>query len=431
MLTSEENELLTRTGPGTPGGNMIRCFWQPVALSAELPSGGAPVPIRILGEDLVIFRDERGQPGLLGIHCAHRGADLSYGRIEDGGLRCIYHGWLYDTTGRCLEQPGEPVGSTFHERIRHRAYPCHEAGGAIFAYMGTGEPPLFPDYEFFQVPDSHRWVHKYFHECNYLQGNEGNMDPSHPFFLHHFLPGSALQRSRVPVDDHRVTPAYNQEVHAPLVRAEEVEFGVRIYALYPATDDWTDVRVSHFVMPNTSAVGGGPVPPGDGCLMNWHVPSDDTHHWRFSMAFKRSGPLDPRHAAERASVTGSDYRFARNLSNRYLQDRNEQRTDTFAGMGPIFVVQDSYATETAGPIQDRTEERLGSCDAGVALARRMLLRAIQDVQEGRDPPHVIRRPEQNRLEGVRVTEERIPASMTWDAYRKARSSDREPTPSMR
>jgi hypothetical protein len=138
------------------------------------------------------------------------------------------------------------------------------------------------------------------------------------------------------------------------------------------------------------------------------------------MAFKRSGPLDPRHAAERASVTTADYRFVRNLSNRYLQDREEQRTDTYAGMGPIFVVHDSYATETARPVQDRTEERLGSQDAGVAFSRAMLLRAIRDVQEGRDPPHVIRRPEDNHFEGMGVTEDRIPATMSWKAYREQR-----------
>src|SRR5438477_11870616 len=168
MLTTEENHLLTRTGPGTPCGELLRRYWQPVALSAELPPGGAPVPVTVMGEELVLFRDEQGRPGLIGMHCAHRGADLSYGRLEDGGLRCIYHGWLYDRTGRCLEQPGEPSlppqpfdqlraaaspargegARPFHERIRQTAYPCREAGGMVFSYMGPGEPPLLPGYEF-------------------------------------------------------------------------------------------------------------------------------------------------------------------------------------------------------------------------------------------------------------------------------------------
>ncbi|HZT05959.1 MAG TPA: Rieske 2Fe-2S domain-containing protein, partial [Chloroflexota bacterium] len=148
MLTKKENERLTRVGPGTPAGELLRRYWQPAALSEELPRGSAPLPIRLLGEDLVLFRDEEETPGLLGLHCAHRGADLSYGRLEDGGLRCIYHGWLYDRTGRCLEQPGEPAGSRFHERVRQTAYPCIERSGVIFAYLGPGKPPLFPAYEF-------------------------------------------------------------------------------------------------------------------------------------------------------------------------------------------------------------------------------------------------------------------------------------------
>src|ERR1043166_5171370 len=148
MISAEENMLLTQTGPGTPCGELMRRYWQPVALAEELPPGGAPLPVRILSEDLVLYRDEQGQPGLLGLHCPHRGADLSYGRLEDGGLRCLYHGWLYDVTGQCREQPGEPGGSTFHERVRPLAYPCVERAGGIFAYLGPGEPPLFPAYEF-------------------------------------------------------------------------------------------------------------------------------------------------------------------------------------------------------------------------------------------------------------------------------------------
>src|SRR5438093_2143404 len=184
MLSKEENDRLTHVGAGTPGGEFLRRYWTPAALSEELPPGGAPIPVRLLGEDLVLFRDESGKPGLLGVHCAHRGADLSYGRIEDGGLRCLYHGWLYDVSGRCLEQPGEPAGSTFHERIRHPSYPCVETGGLILTYMGPGAPPLVPSYEFLRAEEPHVVASKAFQECNYLQGNEGNIDPSHHSFLH-------------------------------------------------------------------------------------------------------------------------------------------------------------------------------------------------------------------------------------------------------
>src|SRR5918999_2803368 len=152
MISREENYLLTQTGPGTPCGELMRRYWQPVALAEELPLHGAPLKVTILGEDLVLFRDDQNRPGLLGLHCSHRGADLSYGRLEDGGLRCIYHGWLYDVHGRCLEQPGEPAGSTFHERVRQTAYPCVERAGVIFAYLGPGEPPLLPAFEFLAAP---------------------------------------------------------------------------------------------------------------------------------------------------------------------------------------------------------------------------------------------------------------------------------------
>src|SRR5437867_10018911 len=184
VQSNDDFDLLTLTGPGTPCGDLMRRYWQPAALSEELPVGGAPLPTRLLGEDLVLFRDDEGQPGLLGIHCAHRGADLSYGRLEVGGLRCIYHGWLYDREGHCLEQPGEPAGSTFHEKIRHPAYPCQEAAGIIFAYLGPGEPPLLPAYEFLQATLDRALPTKRLHECNYLQGNEGSIDPSHQSFLH-------------------------------------------------------------------------------------------------------------------------------------------------------------------------------------------------------------------------------------------------------
>src|SRR4051812_35773888 len=156
MLTREENDLLTRTGPGTPCGELLRRYWQPVALAEELPPGGFPIPIEIMGEQLVLFRDDQSRIGLLDLHCSHRAADLSYGRVEDGGLRCIYHGWLYDVNGRCLETPAEPEGSNLKLTIRHPAYPCQEAGGVIFAYMGPGEPPLLPAYGAFQVTDEHR-----------------------------------------------------------------------------------------------------------------------------------------------------------------------------------------------------------------------------------------------------------------------------------
>ena len=186
MLTREENELLVRTDRGTPCGELLRRYWQPAALAEEMPPDGPPLPVRLLGEDLVLFRDEGGRPGLLGLHCPHRGADLSYGRLEDGGLRCIYHGWLYDISGQCLDQPGEPAGSTFYQKVKHLAYPCIERAGIIFAYLGPDEPPLLPAFGPFTVPDENVRAGKSYSDCNYLQGNEGNYDLIHNDFLHFF-----------------------------------------------------------------------------------------------------------------------------------------------------------------------------------------------------------------------------------------------------
>ena len=151
MITREENQLLTQTGQGTPAGALLRRYWQPVALSEELPPGGAPLAVKILDEELVLFRDDQRACRTFGIHCSHRGTDLSYGRIEDGGLRCLYHGWLYDIGGRCLQQPGEPGGGEHRDAIQQLAYPCQEAAGVIFTYMGPGKPPLFPNYDFLKA----------------------------------------------------------------------------------------------------------------------------------------------------------------------------------------------------------------------------------------------------------------------------------------
>src|SRR2546426_6967426 len=152
MLTQAENELITQTGPGTPCGELMRRYWQPAALSEELPPGAPPLPVKLFGEELVLFRNDQGKLGLIDLHCAHRGTDLSYGRLEDGGIRCIYHCWLYDIHGHCLEMPGEAPGSRFHERIQQLSYPCLERNGLVFTYLGPGAAPLLPTSAFLPVP---------------------------------------------------------------------------------------------------------------------------------------------------------------------------------------------------------------------------------------------------------------------------------------
>ncbi len=400
MLTKEENDLLTQTGPGTPAGKMLRSYWQPAALSEELPAGGAPLPLRLFGEDLVMFRDELGCIGLLDLHCSHRGTDLSYGRLEDGGLRCVYHGWLYDVHGKCLETPAEPPGSRLRDYARHTAYPCQEVGGVIFTYMGEGEPPLLPNYEVFAALPEHRFMTKYFHECNYLQGLEGNMDSVHVRFLHRFL---RTGQGRKALEEHPKELAEGEaasfrdpppdEYYGP-VRAEETDFSVWAY-------NASGTGGPDLILPSLCLTGGGPQAAGDGYQLYWRVPIDDMHHWLFSMAFKRSGRISEEHRYNRSwALVTPDYHFIRNQSNRYLQDREEQRTSTFTGSGNVFVVQDALANETQRPIQDRMKELLGAVDMSIVAGRKLLLKAIRAVQRGEDPPGVIRDPRVNEIDPI-------------------------------
>ena len=406
MTTLEENQRLTRVGPGTPAGELIRRYWQPAALSEQLPTGGAPLPVELLGEDLVLFRDEQNRPGLLGIHCSHRGADLSYGRLEDGGLRCIYHGWLYDRSGRCLEQPGEPAGSTFHTRIRQTAYPCEELGGVVFAYLGPGEPPLLPAYDFLTAPTDHRFVTKLFQDCNYLQGNEGNQDPVHLSFLHRIDRGE------------RSTELMAGDI-APHIDLEVTDWGVRIYAVRHAGMDKKYVRITNTVLPSFTCFRGSEGEGSGGYSVNWHVPIDDTHHWKYTFMFRRSKPLDKEMMARGRAGTTDDYHMTRNKANRYLQDREEMNGSSFAGMGLAFQVHDTCATEGAGSTQDRTQEHFGYGDMAIVLTRNIMLKAIQDVQEGRDPPHVLRRPADNHFPDLVVDSGLIPDTLDHRGFWKS------------
>ncbi len=410
MLTKEQNDLITLTGPGTPCGDLMRRYWQPVALAREIPPGSAPKPVRLLGEDLVLFRADDGTPGLMGLHCPHRGADLSYGRVEDGGLRCVYHGWLMATDGPCLEMPGEPAGSTFSNRLRHTAYPCREAGGLILTYMGPGEPPVVPQLDFLASAPEQTWCTKLLQECNYLQGSEGNVDPQHLSYLHRFVNPDKLRES------------HNLVLRdpAPQIDVDETPWGLRLYAIRSISDDELYVRVTNFIMPNNSAFSAGPpldpkvhpLPRSSYYKMHWHVPIDDTHHWKYEIAFRRDGPVDPVWLASQYenAEDPESAPLTRRLDNRYLQDRKEQATSTFTGIGRNFNDHDRMATESQGPIFDRTTERLAATDKGVIAMRKLLLKAVEDVQAGRDPLFVQRSAAENPAAELVVLEERLPKS---------------------
>jgi phthalate 4,5-dioxygenase oxygenase subunit len=278
MLTKEENELLTKTGPGTAAGALMRRYWQPVALAEEL-SAGTPLNVRIFGEDLVLFRDEQSRVGLLGLHCSHRGADLSYGRIEDGGLRCPYHGWLYDIHGHCLDQPGELPQNKFQQSIHHPAYPCKELGDIIFAYLGAGEPPLLPAYDALLAPSEYRFVTKYFTDCNYLQANEGTMDPVHLSFLHRRLDKTLQEKTS---ESFRLS-ALDLTLH---IEVEEQDFGLGIYSVRKVGHDAVYLRLNNYVHPNITVIGGET--EKHGYTIHWHVPIDDECNWRYHIVYSNT-----------------------------------------------------------------------------------------------------------------------------------------------
>jgi len=385
MLSKRDNELITRSGSGTPLGNLMRRYWVPALLSEEIPEAdGPPVQVRILGEELVAFRDSRGRIGLLDEHCSHRGTSLFYGRNEDCGLRCIYHGWKYDVEGHVLGTPAEPAGSTFHQRIQHPAYPTHEVNGIVFAYLGPRDRiPIFPSYEWAATAREQTYVTKCLQDCSYLQGLEGECDSSHLSFLHRTFEVAGDQ-------------ALYQSDSAPSYETEETDFGVRLIALRNVGPGKTYVRVSSFVMPVGVAVPvGTPDAAGrlDGYEVHFYTPADDTHSWRFDFGFRRSRSITERDV-HRAKIIDANYRRIPNADNHYLQDREKQRTVNFTGMED-FLAHDSCATESMGPLYDRSREHLGASDKAVIAVRRYLLDAIKGLQEGREPPQMVTDPRLN------------------------------------
>ena len=421
MIPSNENNLLTQIGPGTPCGELMRRYWQPVALSEELPREGAPLKVSILGEELVLFRDDQGRPGLLGLHCSHRGTDLSYGRIEDGGLRCLYHGWLYDICGRVIEQPGEPGGGANRGEICHRAYPCRELGGVVFTYMGPGEAPLLPDYDFLTAPEERRTVTKVLHQCNYLQANEGNIDPVHLSFLHQYLQGAKPPLRRIVAGTNDTDNTLLRKDIAPNIEVEVTDYGLRIYTTRDAGPGQCYFRVTNFIMPNLSAFGGSTV--GEGYSIHWHVPIDDTHHWKYLFMFSRTKPLSQELRDKNRAELSPDYRLTRQETNRYQQDRESMKTKSFTGIGFNFQAHDALATESQGPVQDRTSEHLVSSDKAIVAARKLLLNAIRDVKEGRQPQHVIKDAKANRFSHLVVLSEIVPAASDLKQFVRDRAGE--------
>jgi phenylpropionate dioxygenase-like ring-hydroxylating dioxygenase large terminal subunit len=427
MLSEDRSRILTHTGPDTPGGDLLRRYWQPVALSSELTVRD-PLPLTILSEELVLFRNTDGNVGMLGRSCCHRGIDLSYGRVEDGGLRCVYHGWLFATNGQCLEQPGEPESSTFYKSVKQKSYPCMEVGGLIFVYMGPGEPPLLPALELFRAEPDHRHPIKLLQSCNYMQANEGNLDPVHQSFLHRFCGDqekSTQFKVREPVGGTNLT---NYTLYAenarPNIDIEDTPYGIRAFISRPFPGKGTFLKIYNFVMPNLSIIPGGA--GADGYMINWHVPINDTTHWKFCVVFNRANTIDVA-KLQHAIIPEMESRYVarRNASNRYLQDRASMKDGWFTGLGPCFVDHDTFATEMQGPIQDRSQETFATSDKIIHRARKLMFDGIEDIKQNRDPQGVIRSKPQDWAAQMKVVSEFFTEQENWKQDWAKRAAMRE------
>jgi nitrite reductase/ring-hydroxylating ferredoxin subunit len=382
-------------------GHLMRRYWVPALLSEEIPASDCPpARVRLLGEELVAFRDSHGRIGLLGEHCAHRGTSLFFGRNEECGLRCIYHGWKYDVDGNVLETPAEPFGSDFPKKLHHIAYPTHEAGGVVYAYLGSRQQmPLFPNYEWTQVPLEQSYVTKCLLECNYLQGLEGECDSSHLSFLHRAFNRDGNQ------------PLYQADA-APFYETEEADFGVRLIATRSAPDQQQYLRISSFVMPVYGCVPAGRAAGElDGFEIHVYVPANDASCWRYDIGFRRGRAVREEEVHRRKQIN-PDYTRVRNARNNYLQDRELQKTLSFTGIQD-FLNHDACATESMGAIFDRSREHLGASDKAVIAVRKCLLSAVREVQAGQEPPHLVYAAERNWFPHIDCFAYLLPQSINW------------------
>ena len=392
MIRAEQNELMTRIGPGTPAGKLLRNYWQPVALTEEL-KGPRPVKaVRLLGEDLVLFK-EKDRYGLLERHCAHRGADLAYGRLEDGGLRCSFHGWLYDVGGKCLQTPAEPAGSRLCEHIRLRAYPVTERSGILFAYLGSGEAPAFPRFDCFVAPDEYTFAFKGYWDCNWLQALEVGIDPAHASWLHRFFedenPAASYGRQfrGTPADSQMPISKVLREHDKPEIRVERTDYGMRLQTLRRISDAHTHIRVTNILFPQAFVIPMN----AEMTISQWHVPVDDTGCYWYSIFTSFGGPVDKDTMRSQRLKTypAPDYRPIHNRASGWGFNADEQRGATFTGMGFDINIHDQWACESQGRIQDRTRENLGTTDKGIVLYRRLLVDAIRKNESGETPLMVL------------------------------------------
>ena len=386
MISAEDNVALTRTGPGTLMGDLFRRYWLPALHSSEIPKPDcAPVRVKLLGEPLIAFRDSEGRVGLLDEFCAHRGVSLWFGRNEDCGLRCPYHGWKYDVSGQCVELPSEGPEGPMRKRMKLKSYPCLELGGVVWTYMG---PPALrpepPGLEWVQVPAKRRYVSKRLQESNYLQAMEGGIDSSHVSFLH----SAALKTD--PLFKGSKGNEYNLKDTMPEFDVVDFPGGLLIGARRNASGGRYYWRITPWIMPTHTII-----PPRAGHPLGAHawVPIDDEHCWAWSINYHPRRALSKKEIMAMKSGKGIHVKYVpgtfiplQNRRNDYLIDR---KSANFSGVEGI-AMQDASLQESMGPIQDRTRENLCPTDRGIVLARKRLLDAAKANREGKIVPALLR-----------------------------------------
>ena len=377
-------------------GDLLRRYWTPACLAEEVAEpGGEPLRVRLLGEDLLIFRDTDGQLGLIDEHCPHRGVSLFYGRNETCGLRCLYHGWQFDVRGNCVDMPTEPPGRSFADRIKLTAYPVHESGGLVWAYLGPPDVMTpFRDFGTESMRADEIYVTKQHTTSNWVQVIEGNLDSAHISHLHQFdavdeIPDDGADEPGYPPN--AVSWKFWRHDRAPRLEIEDTWYGFRYAAIRSTPKGHTHVRISAFIPPYGTVVASIPFTADQWIC----VPIDDQNSWKYTL---RAQPIrNPRgHGGGSVfdpapfttpfmSPTGGILPREYTAENNYQIDRAVQRTSTFSGIGD-FLSQDLVATESMGAIQDRTTEHLGTTDVAISRMRQLLLAAARALHEGAEPP---------------------------------------------
>jgi nitrite reductase/ring-hydroxylating ferredoxin subunit len=415
MLSREDNELISRVGPGTPMGNLMRQYWLPAMQSAELPAPDSdPVRVRLLGEDLVAFRDSSRQVGLLAHNCPHRGASLFFGRNEEGGLRCVYHGWKFTADGTCVDMPNEPAESDFRTKVRAVAYPCQERGGVIWAYLGPrSTPPPLPDLEPNMREDLERSVHVSMQESNWLQVLEGDIDTVHAGFLHS---GSISPAERQP-GSHTQYMIMDRSARFEVVDTDCGALSGAYRAGPPGQTYW---RLAYFLFPVYDMPAPGLLGHKIGCICR--VPIDDEHTLSFFMNAQQpaDGSRGPGDFGNPVLPNSSDWlgRFRTKASpaNDFLLDREIQRGNTgrwgYTGIPGGAAMQDAAMTWSMGSIFDRSKERLGSTDTMIIRVRRRLIASAQALADHGTVPPGVDRPEVYRVRSGGVF---LPQDANWMA----------------